>query len=301
MSFKEHLSLMVKEAELYRAQGLFQHSKEKYLEVLGFIGEKQRKCNSNKLLHAIKNRIKSVDEDLAANDLDMEAPKLSHEAQTQIKELFSVSQSKEAAKLEGAVALAEFGQYESALVEFHALLKEGTLPVVAAKNILRCYLYLSSPDAAIAQFRQWASADLLSLQELKLIRNFLLDLLKKEGYNRAVPPLVEISSVNDGGGKKEEDVLEISSVILQVGNGGGKADRVEFSVTFQSDNIIRITIPAERSDLVEALTPGLRLPEMQCYSPIAVFRGSGFVSGKTMIRHGPKQGDYILDITMDGI
>ena len=41
------------------------------------------------------------------------------------------------------MALAKFGQYESALKEFDGLLKGGIMPLVAAKNIIRCHLALS--------------------------------------------------------------------------------------------------------------------------------------------------------------
>jgi hypothetical protein len=38
---------------------------------------------------------------------------------------------------------------------------------------------------------------------------------------------------------------------------------------------------------------------MQFYCPIALFRGSGVVSGITMVKHGPQEGDYIVDISID--
>jgi len=98
-----------------------------------------------------------------------------------IMDLFSVSRTREAARVEGALALAGFGQHERALREFEALLKEGILPVVAAKNILRCHVELSSPDKAVEQFTEWvSSSNVLSAPELKLIREFLKELLKEK-------------------------------------------------------------------------------------------------------------------------
>ena len=74
---------------------------------------------------------------------------------------------------------------------------------------------------------------------------------------------------------------------------------VEFQVTSQSGNTISVNIPGERRDLLDAFRPGLRLPELQCYSPIAVFKGKGVVIKKRKIWHGRSQGNYLLDITID--
>jgi hypothetical protein len=70
-------------------------------------------------------------------------------------------------------------------------------------------------------------------------------------------------------------------------------------VSFQSGNTISVVIPARRKDLIDTFEPGLRLPDLQCYSLIAVFNGTGRVSGKTRITSGPREGDYTFDITID--
>jgi len=296
---QEYIRSLAKEAELYRTQGLLEHSKEKYLQILQFI-EKKQFSNHKKLIDAVKSRIRTVEEDLAVMDQETAAAEMSEEAQDMIKKLFSVAQTKEAARIEGAVALAEFGQHERALGEFHTLLKEGTLPVVAAKNILRCYMELSSPDHAVAQFREWVSSgDVLSTQELRLIRTFLQSLLEEKGIKTGLPQLDVASPASNKTGEEEEGFLDISSVNVQLDNGPRKGDMVEFEVTCQSGNTISVNIPAEQKDLVDAFRPGLRLPELQCYSPIAVFKGSGIVIRKRKIWHGRNQGNYLLDITID--
>jgi hypothetical protein len=38
------------------------------------------------------------------------------------------------------------------------------------------------------------------------------------------------------------------------------------------------------------------LKDLQFFSPIAMFNGSGTVSAKSQIKSGPKQGDFCLDI-----
>jgi len=299
MSEQEHLRSLAREAELYRTQGLLEHSKEKYLQILQFI-EERKFTNHRKLKEAVRDKIQTLEENLAAEKEDTREPALSEKQQNMIKDLFSVSQTKEAAKVEGAVALAEFGQYERALEEFHALLKEGTLPVVAAKNILRCYMELSCPDEAVSQFREWVTAgDVLTPQELKLIRGFVQNLLERKGIRRELPPLVETSQTESQTSEDEEGFLDISSIYIELGNGPRKGDMVEFQVTSQSGNTISVNIPGEQRDLLEAFRPGLRLPELQCYSPIAVFKGRGVVIKKRKVWNGRNQGNYLLDITID--
>jgi hypothetical protein len=299
MSVQEHLRSLAREAELYRTQGLLEHSREKYLQIIQFIEEKNF-SNHGKLIEAVRDKIQTLEKNLALEKQDTREPELSEKQQNMIKELFSVSQTREAAKIEGAVALAEFGQYERALEEFHALLKERTLPVVAAKNILRCYMELSSPDEAVAQFREWMmGGDVLTPQELKLIRGFIKNLLERKGIKRELPHLVETSQTNRPSSENEEGFLDISSIHVELENGPRKGDKVEFQVTSQSGNTISVNIPGDRRDLLDAFRPGLRLPELQCYSPIAVFKGRGVVIKKRKVWHGRNQGNYLLDINID--
>ena len=300
MSVQEHLRSLAREAELYRAQGLLEHSKVRYLQILQFMEEKKF-SNHRKLLEAVKNKIKTLNENLAAEEQDTVGPRLSQNQQNMIKNLFSISQTKEAAKIEGAVALAEFGQYERALEEFHALLREGTLPVVAAKNILRCHMELSCPDDAVAQFREWVIArDVLTPQELKLIRAFMEKLLQKKGIQRKLAVTADAPTPSESQPSEEEEgFLDISSVYVELGKGPRKGDMVEFQVTSQSGNTISVNIPGDQRDLLDAFKPGLQLPELQCYSPIAVFKGKGMVIKKRKIWHGRNEGNYLLDINID--
>ena len=191
-------------------------------------------------------------------------------------------------------------QYEAALAEFHRLLKEGTFPLMAAKNILRCHLALSSPSAVIDQFGQWVSGNLLSKEQLKRTRAFLADILEKRGVKTKLPEIVGASSVTDQNSEPEE-VLDISSVRVQLGHGPDKGSVVEFDVSFQSGNIISVIVSAKHKDLADTFSLGIRLPDIQFYSPIAIFRGSGIVSGKTKIKSGPKRGDYMLDIRIENM
>ncbi len=299
MANQEQMKSLAKEAELYRTQGLLKESKEKYLEVLQLIKKDQQFQHNEKAIDSIKYKIHSVEKDMAEIDQETEAPELSRKVQDLIKELFSFSQDKDAAEMEGAVALAVFGQYERALTEFGRLLKEGTSPLVAAKNILRCHLAFSSTDAAINQYQNWLSGELLSNEQLRNIRSFLEYVLKKKGVQ------AELSEVAGGPYKESKDMgseqglLDISSIRLRLENGPRRGEIKEFDVTFQSGNVISSIISESEGDLVDSIVPGIRLKGIHFFSPVAVFTGSGVVSECKRIKTGPRRGDYALSIKID--
>ncbi len=298
MSEQDYIKRALKEADLYWTQGLLSNARKKYLEALKSVGESDKFSKNLKLISAIKSKIKAVDKALTEIKESPTTPELSKDMQHLIKRLFTFSQTKESAAIEGAVALAKFGQYEQALTEFQKLLEEGILPVVTAKNIIRCYLSLKVPNAAIAQFEKWRSRSLISSQDLKYIRTFLLNSLEKEGIKAEIRE-VEQTPGGARSKRKEEVFLEISAIGIQFESGSLKGQTVDFDVHFQSANTVSIIIPAVQKSLADAFTAGNRLSSIQCYSPITVFRTTGTVTGKAPIKQGPRQGDFTLDVTID--
>jgi len=145
MSDKERIKALIKEAALYQKQGLFEESKEKYEEILAFIQHDERYVEDKKLIDAVQDKIRILEENLDDIDKSTETPMLSEEVQGLISRLFSYSKDKDMAAIEGAVALAKFGQYQKALEEFQRLIEEGKMPLVAAKNALMCHMAVSSP------------------------------------------------------------------------------------------------------------------------------------------------------------
>lgn len=306
MSDKEHIKILAREAEVYRSQGLLSGAKQKYQEILQFVQDHEHYSKDKKLIETVNKKIKAIEENLSEVLEAPERPEVTEDVQHLIQKLFSFSKDQQTSRMEGAVALAKFGQYEKALNEFKKLLKEGILPLDAAKNILRCHLTLSSPDVAVYQFKRWMSRGDFSPGDLKYLRGFLQKYLEKRGIKTTLPEVVEApqekvkTKKKKKTKKKEEEVLDISSVGVQFQNGPLQGKMEEFEVTFQAGNTISIIIPSDRKDLLESFEPGLRLKEMQCYSLIAVFNGSGVVSNKSVISSGPKRGHYTLDITIDG-
>jgi len=299
MGDQEQIKSLASEAELYRTQGLLKESKEKYLKVLQLIKKNQRFQHDEKAIDSIRFKIHSLEKDMAEMDQETEAPELSGKVQDLIKKSFAFSQDKDAAEMEGAVALAVFGQYERALAEFGRLLKEGTSPLIAAKNILRCHLAFSSADAAINQYQEWLSGELLYKEQLRNIRSFLEYVLKKKGVQTKLSEVVERSSQEPTYMGSELDLLDISSIRLRLENGPYKGDIKEFDVTFQSGNVISLIIPDSENNLVDSMVPGIRLRGIHFFSQVAVFTGSGVVSECKRIKTGPRRGDYVLGITID--
>ncbi|MFC1823311.1 hypothetical protein ACFL9T_11435 [Thermodesulfobacteriota bacterium] len=300
MKEKQFVKSMINEAELYQNQGLLKESKEGYQKALQFIKSHQSFRRQSKLMDQIKNRIKLVEKSMTdLQDAD-QTPHLSQEVQDLIKDLFSFSKTKEAAKMEGAMALVKFGLYEQAIAEFQRLLTEGTMPLLGAKNILRCYISLSLPDKAIAQFKEWASCGQFGIGDLKYLKTFLENIVKKSGYAYEIPVFTEFPKGADGNEESRQiGLLDIISIKIPLNIGAEKISLKELEIAFQEGDVVSIMISAGADDLLEILEPGKNLPDIQFFSPIAVFRRSGIVSGRKEILYGPNRGDYMLDIRMD--
>jgi hypothetical protein len=299
MSDKERIRSLLKEAELYKKQSLLNQSKEKYFKVYKIIENSKQLGNREKLLDAVREKIRDVEEKLAEIEEAPEVAELSASQHNLIRKRFSFSKDKDKAAIEGAVALAKFGQYEQALAQFKKLMKQGVLPVVVAKNIITCLLSFSTAEAAVAQFSQWVSRESLSRSQLNQIRSFLKSTFEKKGIKAELPPVGEKSP--EAGKEEEEDdaVLDLSSVSIQLERGPLKGEAVEFDITFQSGNSVSVIIPARRKDLLDSFKTGMELSDIQCFSPIGFFRANGVLFGKTEIKDGPKQGDYLLEISIN--
>ncbi len=294
MSEMQYVRSLVKQASVYRAQGLLAESRGKYEEILSFLGSKQLH-NVEKFTEAVRERILDVNRDIAEIRSAPTTPDLSPQLQSLIKKLFTFSKTKEVAAIEGAMALAKFGQYEEAVTELQKLLKEGILPTVAAKNILRCYLSLSLPQAAVAQFKEWMRNDTLSKEDLKYVRNFLVSALKNKGIDEVVPPL---SGEIQASVKTQDDFLDISSIKIHFHDGKRHRYAVELDVVYQVGGLTSVVVSTADRALLDSLKLGKTLHDVQFYTPVTVFRGAGIVSRKSLIEKGPRKGNYLIDIAL---
>ncbi len=306
MNIKQQLKSMLQEAEIYRSQGLIAEAYNKYQDALNFVDSLPRLKNKKSLLSAISEKIQALDHTKEKVEKGPSSPELSKKAQDLIKNLFAFAENKDedAAALEGAVALAKFGQFDRALAELNALLEKDALKVEVAKNILRCHMAAGSHEEAVNQYHQWHSQNRFQSNQLELVRVYLEDALNKKGVN--VPLLEPVSTGEtmgldqDSGAaasdENDEEFLDITSIGITFESGPRKGEMVEFDVNFQSGNMLSLIISKQDQSLIEDLKAGMELKDIQFYSPIAIFNGLGVVSSKTQIKSGPKQGDYCLDI-----
>ena len=292
---------LLNEAETYRSQGLLEESKARYVSALQLIDTGPSSDDQKEMINRVHKEIGEIEQDISEFEQIEATPNLSHDVQNLIREIFAFSETEEMAEVEGVLALAKFGQHEQALVEFHRLLGKGFAPVVVAKHILECHLALSSPDAAIAQFEQWSFRGLLGHEDLAEVRNFLDDMLEARGLKNKFPkPDLKLNKKKKVNGEKKI-ALDVYLVKIQLDNASIDLKEVGLDVSFQTKDTISVVVPANQRKLLDYLKLGMTLPKMKFYTTAAVFNGKGVISGKTMIKIGPKQGDYVLDIKIQDV
>lgn len=296
MGIKESIKKLLQEADLYKKHGLLDEARDKYIEAEKKIRAHDRIQNKEKILTGIANKIRGLDSDTKRVEKGPTSPELSEKAQDLIQNLFSFSKtnSQEEAILEGAIALAKFGQFERALNEFKKLIGTESHRVVAAKNILRCQIQRISENAAADQYEAWAQKGDFPTGQLEKIRLFLVEILKSKGIQRDLTPvLVKEETAQE---PEEEEFIDISSIGIYLDTGPAKGKVAEFDVNFQSGNMLSLIISKQDAKTIDFVKEGDRLTDLQFFSPIAMFSGSGVVSAKSEIKSGPKQGDFCLDI-----
>jgi tetratricopeptide (TPR) repeat protein len=233
----------------------------------------------------------------------------------------------DAKAIEGAVALAKFGQFKRAISDFNELLKKDSTRIDAAKNILRCHMALYSIDDAISQYEKWLLDDIFNPNQLNNIYVFFESLLKREGVEQTLPKTkeqvdkvkvavsleddkVQVLEPEDVGEEKSEvepesevesegeseDVLDVNSIGITVDSGPQKGDVYEFKVRFQLGKVVSLLIPNRDKDVIDNFKIGSEIHGVQYYSNVGLFKGSGLVSAVKEITIGPLRGDYCVDI-----
>ena len=246
MDISLRIKSLLSEAELYRTQGLFPEAKDKYHAASAMIHKIDKLKNKESLLKAISLKIQSLEKKTAKVETGPASPELSEKGQNLIKNLFGEND------LQKAVALARFGQFERAITELTALLKDDVFRVDAGKNILRCRMATASVDDAVDQYNQWFSGDVFSVSQLESIRSYLQSILDQKGIDKALPIPVgesdEDEASSQSGGiefsmpEPEEEILDITSIGITFTSGAQKGKMVEFDVNFQTGDMISLII-----------------------------------------------------------
>jgi tetratricopeptide (TPR) repeat protein len=193
MNILKKIKKLLKEAELYHSQGLLYEAIGKYNDATEIIQNIENLKNKQNLLEGISKKINVLKQDISKTELAPKKPEVSENIQDLIKKMYSFSPDidEDAKALEGAVALAKFGQFKRAILEFNELLKKDSTRIDAAKNILRCHMAFYSVDEAISQYEKWLLDDIFQLNQLDKIYIFFENLLKSEGVKQAIPKTKE--------------------------------------------------------------------------------------------------------------
>jgi hypothetical protein len=188
MNLIKKIKILLKEAEIFHSQGLLDEAMGKYNEATELIKGDEQLKSRKKLIHGISEKVNALKKDLTKVHEAPKKPDVSTKVQNLIKKmfLFSSKRDEDTIALDGAIALAKFGQYNKALKEFNELLKKDSLRVVAAKNILRCHMALASAEDAIAQYEQWHAGDIFNKNQLDKLSVFFENILAKEGIDKTL-------------------------------------------------------------------------------------------------------------------
>ncbi len=298
----KNIMRMLHEAELYKTQGLLTNAATMYHNALDILKNSVSDKNTQVLVKTITNKLKNVN--LAIKNLQSAptAPELSDKNKQLIKKIFAFTSdgTQDSADLSSAIALAKFGQYETAISELNQLLSKNSVRLIAAKNILRCHIATKLPKNAVKQFHEWHSGDLFSPNQLEELHLLLETLLKKEGIESLLTDKAatrkEISKRN-----QEIEIIDISSISITVKEKGQKNRLIELDVNYQSGNIISFVISKKDRALIDNFVIGFQFDDIQFYSPIAIFKGAGLIYDKAEINSGPKKGYLSLDIKIISI
>ena len=333
MNILKKIKKLLKEAELYHSQGLLYEAVAKYNDATEIIQNIEKLKNKQNLLEGISKKINVLKQDISKTELAPKKPEVSENIQDLIKKMYSFSPDidEDAKALEGAVALAKFGQFKRAILEFNELLKRDSTRIDAAKNILRCHMAFYSVDEAISQYEKWLLDDIFQLNQLDKIYIFFENLLKSEGVEQAIPKTkeevdelrvkasqekdqVQVLEPEDTGLEKDEpepevepevevesetgdeDVLDVNSIGISLDSGPQRGEVYEFKVRFQLGKVVSLLIPSRDKDVIENFQVGSELHDVQYYSNVGLFKGSGLVSAVKEITIGPLRGDYCVDI-----
>jgi tetratricopeptide (TPR) repeat protein len=299
MDITKQIQSLFNEAKVYQSQSLFAEAKEKYIETARLIQKNERLKNKNKLITIISKKLKALENDANSFETLGASPKMSVKEHDVVKESLFISKDKktDSYDLEVAAALLGFGQFEQAIKEFDTLLKRDSLRVAAAKNMIRCHIAVSSLKSAVVQYQKWLYSDFFPSDQLEKIRFFIEAILKRKGINKTLPKREATTSVKETE-TEEEAVLDIISVIITLDKGPQKGEGLALDVSSQTGNTISVIVSDKDQGFIDNVEVGSKLDDVQFFSPIAVLRGSGIVSVKTLINSGQKKGSYSVVIKM---
>jgi tetratricopeptide (TPR) repeat protein len=302
MDTNQKVENLKKTGKLYQDQGLYREARRAYESALELLAENDQIPDKESLVSDLTKKIEELTSAAEHVETAPETHELSDDVQNLIKNLFSFSAKKDpdTKALTEAVTLAKFGQTERAVEELTRLLERPPVRVVAAKNILRCHMLASAHDKAMAAFESWTREKIFSTDELESIRTLLEHQLIKKGIQKPLPKVTLVAPNGENAATAEgeiaKEMLDIGSVLINFDQGPLQGKPIEFDVNFQTGNTVSLLIESKEKKVLDTLSVGFKLREVQFRSSVAIFRGAGVVSAKVMIHEGPQKGDYHMDI-----
>ncbi|MBW2193347.1 MAG: hypothetical protein JRF27_06120 [Deltaproteobacteria bacterium] len=295
---KQEIQKLIKEIEVYRSHSLFAEAKEKCQKLAKQIRQSDKLKNKKKFLAILAQKIRDMENDIRKFETAGTSVEMPTTEQDIIKKLFHLSteDGEDSTVVVRAEALLVFGQFEKALWEFNELLKEDSLKVSAAKNILRCHIGLSSLDNGVSQYRDWVSSGRFSPEELGKIHYFFKEILGKKEIDISFPQPENLSDAVEN--ETEDEFIDLLSISIPQYDEFQEEEGVNLDVNFQKGNMISVIMPHKNKALVEYLKVGKMMDNVMFFSPAVIFKDSCVVSETKQILSGPKRGDYSVVMKM---
>ena len=189
MNIKSKIKSLIKEADLYRSQGLLSESKGIYENALKIIQTRLSPQEGEKISKAISIKISSLEKEIIRVEKKVLSPEMSKESQDLITQMFSAENGKDQdeALLDAAKALIKFGQFERAIQELRKLLRIDALRADAARHILNCFFLENKIDPALDEYKKWCSDNNFSGEQLNNLENFIQSTFKTKGIDKEIP------------------------------------------------------------------------------------------------------------------
>lgn len=299
MNLGSNIKSMLKEAELYRSQGLLNEAIQQYKAVESIIGKNENIKNRESLLAKIANKIKIIHKELDDINKPSAPPQVSEKVQNLMREMFSFNDpgNMGSAALGGAISLAEFGQYEKALEEFTHLLDYENLHMEAAKKLIRYGFKYQGADQTVERFSTIVKHPRFSPEEIATLERYFQQILKNAGIEKDLSRIAtEVKTAEPESEIDDEDILDISAIRLILPKGPQKGDKLELDVNFQHGSQINLIVSQKEKGIVESLDAGDLINGVIFYSPVAIFSGTVHVLSKKPIGAGPKRGDFSINL-----
>ena len=307
MNIKERVKSLLKEAELYKSQRLLGEAREKYTLIIEILQQQTHIQNRETLIAAVEAKRNNLDSAIAKWEQSQVNPEVSSKVQDLIKRLFTTSDegsSDEMKRVNEAITLAKFGQQRKAIEEFSRLVHIPNVCLTASKNAIKCYLELSQGKEAVETVKSWWQEGCYTPEQYTSVVGFMQSIFEKKGVpwnDAALAASEEPSGADLFADPVDDDIIDITSIGLNFSAGPMGGNHVEIDVSFQSGSLLSLIVRSSETTLLSLLKKGQVIPDVDFYSPIAIFKGAAVVESNSEILSGPKKGDFSLDIRIDSI